>query len=273
MPKKIKVYSSNDVFQKIEVLKRNRRKRHQQQTFFVEGVKPINLVLSENWHIVGFAYDMEKELSDWAKSILRESNAQFHYELAPHLMEELSDKEETSELLALVSMPQNDIRHIPVRDNLLVIVLDRPGNPGNLGTIIRTADAFGASGLIVMGHSADLYDPRTIRASVGTIFKLPSIRLESRSELVSWLDTIKSRFENLQIVGSSAKAKTNIEKMDFKKPTVLVLGNETHGMSHGFWEVCDHVFKIPIHGFASSLNLSCASAISLYEIYRQRNKS
>jgi len=100
-------------------------------------------------------------------------------------MGKLSQKEDVSELIAIAAMPADDLARIPERENLLVVVVDRPTNPGNLGTLIRSCDALRVDGVIIRTcHSVDLYDPETIRATVGSFFSLPIIRLPSSQELI-----------------------------------------------------------------------------------------
>lgn len=269
-PHIVKVFSENNDFQYAETLRRNRVKRQHSHEFFVEGVRAINLALKHSWHIRAFLYSRDRKLSGWATDILRHSQAQTHYELPLALLEKLSDKEETSELLAIVTMPDDDLARIPVHEQLLVVVFDRPASPGNLGSIIRSCDALRVDGLILTGHSVDVYDPETIRASTGSFFALPIVRLASQKELLPWFDTVRERIGPIQIVGSDERADHPIDAHDFTKPTVLVVGNETWGMSASYKELCDAIVKIPIYGSASSLNVASATSIVLYEADRQR---
>ena len=162
-PHVVKIYSANNDFQYIETLRRKREKRLRSQEFFIEGVRPINMALAHHWQINAFAYTREKKLSHWAEQILRASQARNHYEMPLHLLEKLSNKNEPSELLALLAMPDDDLARIPFHQHRLVVVFDRPANPGNLGTIIRSCDALNVDGLIITGHSVDLYDPETTK--------------------------------------------------------------------------------------------------------------
>jgi len=270
MPKLITIYSENNDFQHLEVLKNNRTKRTQFGEFFVEGVKPIELLIKNKWQILSFAYCNEN-LSDWAKNILLYSNAEKHIELPLSLMQKLSDKEESSEILAIVKMPKDDLTRIHATKELLIVVFDRASNPGNLGTIIRTCDSIGVDGLIVTGHSADIYDSKTIRSSLGTIFSLPVVRLQSDKEVLEYIKDLEKKIGKIQIVGSTAKTQKEIYTQDFKHPTVLLVGNETFGLSSNYKTMSTALAKIPMKGSASSLNVANATAIILYEIYRQRN--
>jgi len=269
-PRTVKIYSENNEFQYIETLRRRREKRQKHKEFFIEGVRPINQALSYNWHIRAFIYSREKHLSDWAEGILAHSQASEHYELRLPLLEKLSNKSEPSELLALVTMPADDLSHIPVSEKLLVVIFDRPASPGNLGTLIRSCDALRVDSLIITGHAVDLYDPETISASTGSFFALPTIRLPSQKELLPWLEKTRQQLQHVQIVGSSEDAEIAIDQHDFTQPTLLVVGNETWGMSASYKELCDSIVKIPMYGSASSLNVASATSIILYEIDRQR---
>ncbi|HZR44280.1 MAG TPA: RNA methyltransferase [Ktedonobacteraceae bacterium] len=271
-PPIVKVRSENNDFQYAETLRRNREKRHKHREFFVEGVRPINQAIKYQWHIRAFLYSRERKLSDWAENILRHSQADVHYELPFALLEKLSNKEETSELIALVTMPEDDLSRIAVKEDLLVVIFDRPASPGNLGTIIRSCDALNADGMIITGHSVDLYDPETIRATTGSFFAFPVVRVPSPRELIPWLASLRKSIGSVQIVGSDEKAEIDIAEHDFTQPTLLVVGNETWGMSTAYQELCDVIVKIPIQGSASSLNVACATSILLYEIDRQRRQ-
>ena len=121
-PRTIKIYTENNDFQYIETLRRNREKRQKNKEFFIEGVRPINQALQYNWQIRAFAYSREKHLSDWAEGILARSQARDHYELRLPLLEKLSNKSEASELLAIVTMPEDDVARIPVHEKLLVVI-------------------------------------------------------------------------------------------------------------------------------------------------------
>ncbi|UVI32689.1 RNA methyltransferase [Paenibacillus spongiae] len=271
MPRIVSVYSENNDFQRFEVLKRNRNKRHKYNEFFVEGVRNINEAVRNDWVINGLLYAKHKPLSNWAKDILSNSKAAVHYELLGDLLEKLSDKEDTSEIIAIVSIPKDDPTRIKGNEQLLVAVFDRPSNRGNLGTIIRSCDALGCQGLILTGHAVDLYDPETIRASMGSFFNIPIVRLHSPNDVQEWVNELRQKYEGVQVVGTSAQGSKEVYYCDFTKPTVLLIGNETDGLCHKYKEMSDTMVKIPIGGSASSLNVACATSIIYYEILRQKN--
>jgi TrmH family RNA methyltransferase len=268
----IRVLKENNYYQRFDVLKRNRQKRHNYGEFFVEGVRNINEAIRNKWKIRFLIYSREKRLSDWAENILRNQEVEQLFELSFELMKKLSRKEDTSELIAIIKSPTDDFKRIPLTKDLLITVIDRPTNKGNLGTIIRSCDALGCQELIVSGRSVDVYDPEVIVASTGSFFSLPIIRMLSLKDILNWIEILKESYENLQIIGTSAWAKKNIDECDLSKPTLLLLGNETRGLRKKFKEISDYLCKIPITGSATSLNVSCAHSIFLYEVNRQRRR-
>jgi TrmH family RNA methyltransferase len=266
----LEVRKKDNHFQRAEVIKRNREKRHQYGELLVEGVAQINLAVKYQWNIRALLFADDKPLSSWAQELVSSDVASEHWELAPELMVELSDKEETSEILAIVEQKRLTPSAIPVQQDGLVVVFDRPASPGNLGSSIRSADALGAQGIIISGHAVDIYDPFVVRGSMGALFALPVTTTASHSGVKEWVDNARAQGFDYQIIGSSGKATDLVYGVDFNKPTVLILGNETVGMSRGYWDICDSTVKIPIGGAISSINVSCAASILLYEIARQR---
>ena len=265
-PRVLPVSTANAAFQRLEVLQRNRTKRHRYGEFVVEGVRAINGALTAGWTVRAFAYARGRELSRWASSILESSTADTHFEITPELFEQLSGREEPSELLAIVAIPPDDVSRIPVSAGLTVVVVDRPGSPGNLGTLIRSCDAFGVRGVIVTGHGVDLYDPVTVRATVGSFFAVPSLTLSSHREVEAWVGGVREAHPGLVVVGTSASASVAMRDYGWGSEVVLVVGNETSGMSHAYREMCDAIVTIPMRGSATSLNAAVATSIALYEL-------
>ena len=278
--KEINIYSENNEFQYFETLKRNRNKRHSHGEFFVEGVRGINECIKNNWMVSSVIYSAE--LSDWAKNILRNpfiKNAEL-YNLKKELMQKLSskqDKDDTSELIFIVKMKDDNLNKLRLSNNSIILVFDRPSNKGNLGTIIRTCDSFGIDSLLIAGHAVDLYDPETIRASMGSFFNQEILRIPSFTELTDWIDKQREKFPDLKIIGTSAKAEKFVHTVNSEEfssnPNIILIGNETSGLSKNFLELCDISLKIPMYekSSASSLNVACAASIILYEFTKNRN--
>ena len=266
----LRVSSRNARFQQWESLLSNRNKRQRAGEFLVQGVRPISLAAKFGWPFRALIYDAERPLSAWAQNLLRSIDT-VRVAMAPGLLAELGEKTEGSpEVVAVVEMPGDDLDRIKAGEDFLGIVLDRPASPGNVGSIIRSADAFGASGVIVTGHAADVYDPRAVRASTGSLFALPVVRSASHRELAAWVAAQRARGCPIMIAGTDEHGDRDVFDVDFTQPTLLLVGNEAAGLSDGWQELTDLTVSIPMTGAASSLNAAAAATAVLYEIARQR---
>lgn len=256
----------NARFQQWEALLTNRNARHRLGEFLVQGVRPIDEAIAHRWRIRTLLHAGNLK-SQWARDLVGGKVADEVVPLSSELLHELGEKDEgTPELIAVVEIPPDNFTRINVGTNGVVVVLDRPNSPGNIGSLLRSADALGVDGVIIAGRATDLYDPKTVRASRGSLFAVPSVRAETSTTVVEWLRTVDS----ITLVGTDENAKTDIWNHDFCGPTAVVVGNETTGMSN-FWATnCDSTILIPMTGAASSFNATVAASITLYEILRQR---
>lgn len=270
--KEVRIHVNNAQYQKFEVLRSNRNKRFRYGSFLVEGVRNINESIRNNWVIESFLYSFETKLSGWATNLLETVRTQENFALTAPLMEGLSGKTDTSELLAVVKMREETPDQIKLSENPVLVLFDRPSNKGNLGTLIRSCDALGVDGLIVTGHAVDPYDPETITASMGSFFKLPVIRISNGEDLLAYMNELKMTYPELVIAGTSAHGEKAVFEHDFTKPTMIMIGNETEGLSFNLQNKCDLMLTIPMaaNSSATSLNVACAASIVFYEIARQR---
>lgn len=267
------IYVKNNVYQHIKVLKTNRNKRYKYREFFVEGVRNINAAIENDWNIKSFIYG-DGELSDWAKNILRTTPTEVNYRLFNQLIKELSNKLDTSELLAIVEMREDEeiVNAFEILDTTFIVLFDRPSNKGNLGTLIRSCDAFGVDMLILTGHAVDLYDPDVISSSMGSFFNLKVVRITKNHNLEKMFDRAKMKQPGLKIVGTTAHHAEDIDNAKLELPLILMVGNETMGLNKTYKALCDRLCTIPMdeNANASSFNVSCAASIVMYEVIRQR---
>lgn len=267
-----KILTKNATYQKFEVLKTNRNKRYKYNEFFVEGVRNINEAIKNGWHISSFLYTRQKKLSGWAEDILSSVTTDINYELTDGLMSDLSNKEDTSELLAIIRMRKDSFDQFKLSSNPVLALFDRPSNKGNLGTILRSCDALGVEGLIITGHAVDLYDPEVIVSSMGSFFHIPAIRVTDINQLESFIDSMRSDYSGFQIIGTTAHKQYPIDKVNLTKPVLFLIGNETDGLSNRYKETCDILATIPMaeSSSATSFNVGCAATVLFYEAARQR---
>jgi len=266
----LRVGTRNARFQQWESLLGNRAKRQRNREFLVQGVRPITLAAEFGWPFRALLYDAERPLSAWARRMLRDVPA-LHVAMSRDLLAELGEKDAgPPELVAVVGMPDDDLDRITAGSRFLGVVLDRPASPGNVGSIIRSADAFGADGIIVTGHAADVYDPRAVRASTGSLFARPVVRAPSHREVAGWVTAQRARGCPIVLAGTDEHGETDVFDADFTRPVLLLVGNEATGLTSAWRDLCDLTVRIPITGAASSLNAATAATAILYEVARQR---
>jgi tRNA G18 (ribose-2'-O)-methylase SpoU len=270
VPRVLRVTTRNASFQQWQALLTNRTKRQRAGEFLVQGVRPITLAVEHGWNVRTLLYPDHTALSGWACDLLDRAGAT-RVAMAPELLRELSGKaEESPELLAVVESPEDRLERIPAGPGLLAIVFDRPATPGNIGTLVRSADAFGATGVVITGHAADPYDPKAVRASTGSLFAVPVVRVATHREVIEWVDGLRARQLPVRIVGTDERGEVAVQEQDLTGPAVVLIGNETHGLSSAWRQACDRMVRIPITGAASSLNAAAAATVVLYEATRQR---
>jgi 23S rRNA (uridine2479-2'-O)-methyltransferase len=258
---------ANAYVQLTSALVDNRRQRQRQKRFVVQSVNAINAALDNGWRFESLWVAERERLSSWAQDVIERAAAQRTIETSAELFAALHGKEAPGELVAVVEMPADSLERASLPDPTLVVVCDRPSTPGNLGSIVRSADAFSAGAVIVTGHAADIYDPQTVRASLGALFSLPVAHMQSPAHAVAW---IREHAPAARLVATSAKAQTPLEDYDFSAPVALLVGNEAAGLSRWWLEAADEHVTIPISGTASSLNVASATTVFLNEIRRQR---
>ena len=271
--KEQKIFTKNSTYQQIEVLKTNRNKRYKMNQFLVEGVRSLKEAAKNGWKIKSLIYCSEN-LSDWAKEMIREVKTEVNYNLTSQLLSELSDKTDTSELMAIIEMREDRLDTLRLSKTPFLVLFDRPSNRGNLGTMIRSCDALGADALILTGHAVDLYDPDVVVSAMGSFFNLPVVRIADNRELYAYLDKLREEYPGFMTFGTTAHKESPIWGENLTMPLLLMIGNETMGLNKAFKEYCDKLCTIPMAetSYASSFNVSCAASIMMYEIVRQRSR-
>jgi TrmH family RNA methyltransferase len=259
-----RIDAPDGAYQVLTALKANRRKRGERGEIIVEGVAPIKVALAEGWEPLSFCYS--ESLSDWARGVVGGHPEAIRYRLSPALMAGLSDRDEPSEIIMTVRARSSSLADIALDRGLFAVVLDRPGNPGNLGSIMRSAEAFGATALITLGHGADPFEPACIRASLGAAFSLPLVREPSMEELESWLARARARCPGLALLGTDSGGELDFTAAPLRPPIALAFGNEAKGLSVRLKALLDGIVSMPMSGSVDSLNLACAASIFIHQV-------
>ena len=249
---------------------RLRKVRQRESRFLIEGIRIVEEALTLGAPVETLVYAPDLLVSDRARALVERLDAADRLALSGEVMASLSDRDQSQGIAAVVRFQDPPLASIPWSEDLLVVVACQLRDPGNLGSVVRTADAAGASGVVVVEPSVDLYDPQAVRATMGSLFALPIVRLAGAAELAPWYADLRATGLPLLVVASSAHGRAVYYEADYRHPLVLLLGSERHGLPEEVRQEADLVVRLPQTGRATSLNVSAAAAALLYEILRQR---
>ena len=264
--KRMRITSKNAEYQVIQSLKQNRVKRNKLHEAFVEGIECIKQAINAKIEITRIIIKDIDTLSHWGKDVIDQYKDVKIIELSDDLFNELTEKTDPSEMLITVKIRRYTFDDIH-SDNPFLVVFDRPGDYGNFGSIIRSANAFNVDGIFILGHGVDAYEQKVIRASLGSIFFMKMITVESMETLEAYIKEQKIK-NNMEIIGTDSAGTVSLNAYKIKKPVMIIIGNEAKGMSIRLKEICDKIIKIPMEGNVNSLNVSCAASIIMWEIYK-----
>ena len=244
----------------------DRKFRELNNLFYIEGVRIIAEALSCNWNIKevivspelirdGYSLDLLKEI--------KERNIQI-IEVDQTVFKSISAKDGPKGIGAVVYRNLSGLNTVIDKKGLWV-ALDRIQDPGNLGTIMRTAESVGVTGIILIDHCTDPFDLTSVRASMGALFSLLIVNCNSP-------EFIKLAQDNyLNLVGTSDSGTIDYRKINYQKDTILLMGSEREGLTSELKNICKNLVFVPMTGKSDSLNIAIATAVCLFEIYNQLN--
>jgi TrmH family RNA methyltransferase len=261
--------SRNPSFKALRSL-RLRKVRHREGLFLIEGIRIVEEALDCGAAVETLVYAPDLIISQRAQALVDRLEPARRLELSDDLFRALSDRDTPQGIAAVVRIEDGSLSDFPLAGSLLVIVAYQLSDPGNLGTLIRTADATGATAVVVIEPSVDLYDPQTVRATMGSLFALPVVRLIDATSLSDWVQQVRATGLPLQVVATSAHSQQVHFDADFRLPLVLLLGSERQGLPEEVRQQADVQVRLPMVGRATSLNVAAAGAALVYEVIRQR---
>lgn len=232
--------------------------RREQNRIIIEGRREIERAVA-----CGFVVDTLFICNE----LLRESvciNVNVTEEVSLEVFEKIAYREGSDGLLAVAIPKYSELKDFRPKKNPLIIVLETVEKPGNLGAVMRTADAAGVDAVIIADPRTDLFNPNAIRASIGTIFSVPLFACSSE-ECIKWLKS-----NDIKIYCTYLKASIDYLDADFRQGSAIVMGTEATGISDIWVEAADQNLIIPMNGIADSLNVSVTTAIVVFEAIRQR---
>lgn len=232
--------------------------RKREGVFWAEGVRNTLEAIDNGWDIDALVYAPTMLRSDLARERIAASNLR-KVAVADRVFERIAQSELPQGLGAVVKLPEHSLADIPIAGDTFVVALEEPQDRGNVGAVVRTIDAAGGRGVILLGQAVDPYDPEALRTSMGAIFAVPIVNCTT-AEFLAW-----SKENQFHLLGTSARADAEFRQLDYPRPLALVFGNERVGMSASLQQAVATMANIPILGRANSLNLGASVAIMAYQ--------
>lgn len=257
----IKITSLSNTLVKEALKEKKGRQRH---NILIEGLHLLEMAIASGAEVkrVFFTESFKSKNEKFVKNLSQKASDLI--ETTDHILSRLSDTETPQGIVATASHKAFRLYELKLKATPLIVVADGIQDPGNFGTIIRTADAAGTDAVVILPETCNAFMPKVIRATAGSIFNVP-IAYSTVDDLIQWL-----KDKNINLFVTDTKASKTIYDADMNRPIAFVFGNEAQGVSERIRQGATMSLKIPILGRAESLNVSTSAAICLYEAVRQR---
>jgi TrmH family RNA methyltransferase len=265
--KRLITSSSNPLIKDIRKL-RNKKERDSSGTFYVEGIRAVGEALRTHQKVENIIYCPELLESDFGSQLISDLPDDFGglIEVPPDVFDSFSLKEGPQGLAAVVRQAWSSLDDVS-GDQGVWVALESIQDPGNLGTILRSLDAAGGKGVILLGQSTDSYHPSAVRASTGAIFTQKMVRTDLRS-FQEW----KSK-TGYPVIGTYCGDVKSYRDYNYPQNLILMLGSEQKGLQEEHLALCDALVTIPMNGSVDSLNVAVAASIVLFEIVHQKERA
>ncbi|MDP4094112.1 MAG: 23S rRNA (guanosine(2251)-2'-O)-methyltransferase RlmB [Bacillota bacterium] len=256
--------SQNPLVKEVKALK-SKKARDESNSFFIEGIRLVEEALKEDIEIKKI-FLSESFLSDKSSDLLISQIEQKKLDtflLTDNILKDISDTENPQGVLAVLKIRNCSLDII--KGNSFVLLLEAIQDPGNLGTIIRTADAAGADAVVMSKGCVDLYNPKVLRSTMGSVFHIPvCYNLDMEDTIVA----LKNK--GIKVYAAHLSGEKSYVEEDYTKGCTFIIGNEANGITEDSAKKADVLLKIPMPGRAESLNASIAAGVLMYEVVRQR---
>lgn len=260
------IQSAQNQWVKLAASLKQKKYRDESGYFLLEGVRLVEELLQSDWQAEFVFVTPELGTCDRGRKLLGALQVKSSvYQVSEAVLTKICATKEPQGVVAVARQQLVELSQVavPTATQPLVVLADGIQDPGNLGTLIRTADAVGCNALMLI-DSVDAFNPKTVRASMGSLFHLPVV-LSNQETLLPWLID-----NNISLYGTSVADSVLYYDVDWRQPVCIVFGNEGQGVRTELLQRCRQNIHIPLLGKAESLNVSIAAAVILYEVLRQR---
>ena len=253
--------TSNPKVKWVQSLNKKAKTRREEKLFNIEGIR---LYLETPKELI-----QEVFVTEHVENTLKEELYGDNYQVvSENVLEAMCDTKTPQGILCVVKQPEYKLSDILRQKNPLLLVLEDLQDPGNLGTIMRTAEGAGVTGIILTKGCVDLYHPKVVRATMGAIYRMPFVLLNTEGEFEELFSILKEK--NITTYGAALQESKDYDLYSYIEGTAFLIGNEGNGLSQKALELCEKYVKIPMCGQLESLNAAVAAAILDYEAFRQR---
>lgn len=255
--------ASNGKIKMIQNLRKKSKFRREEKLFIIEGIR---LFEETPKHLLKEVY-----VSENAENMQKDRLIGVKYEVvSDNIFASVSDTQTPQGILAVVHQPECSPEKILSAENPLLLILEDLQDPGNLGTILRTAEGAGVTGILMTKGCVDIYNPKVVRSTMGSIYRMPFAYLENEEEFFRIFRQLKEK--NIVSYGAALMESQDYDMYSYEKGTAFVIGNEGNGLTKTALSLCEKHVKIPMCGQLESLNAAVASSVLMYEAFRQRRR-
>ena len=255
----------NPAVKKILHLQDKARTRKKEKAFIVEGVREISLALKGGFKVLEIYINTDLIPAEKVEELLSDSSAVEIVELSAEVYQKIAYRGSTEGVIAVVATKELSLDNLELRnENPLILVAEAPEKPGNIGALLRTADAAAVDAVLIANPKTDMYNPNIIRSSVGCVFT-NKIATGSTSEIIAFLKKHK-----IAILGAALQASVPYHRVDFTGGSAIVVGTEATGLTDEWLQNTTQNILIPMEGEIDSMNVSVAAGILIFEAKRQR---
>jgi TrmH family RNA methyltransferase len=260
--------SSNSKVKQVIRWRDKAKERRRDGIFIAEGTKMFEEAPDERIVEVYVSESIQNKLTQMSGTQIADKLKRHEYfVIKDDIFEKMSDTQTPQGIITIVRRMEYDVEEIISADNPLIVILENLKDPGNLGTIIRTGEGAGVTGVILNTGTVDIYNPKTIRSTMGSIFRVPVACTDNPEELVG-----RMHEKGIHTYAAHLKGEVFYDSFSFEKPTAFLIGNEGNGLSDELAGNAEHYLKIPMEGKVESLNAAVAASLLMYEAHRQRSK-
>lgn len=261
-----KIISSlqNPLIKNILLLEEKPRARKEQNRIVIEGFREIRLAILSGFNITDLLFTRDLIPDADLATLMPEGSPVELTEVTQDVFNRIAYRRDNGGLIALSEPKRLVFNDLELRPNPLLLVLESVEKPGNLGALLRTADAANLDAVIICDPQTDIYNPNAIRSSIGCIFTMPVVSASSE-EAIRWMHE-----KGIKIFGTALSAIHHYHETDFRQPAAIIMGSEANGLSDTWLQGADALIKIPMLGKIDSMNVSASAAIVIFEAMRQR---